>query len=198
MTSAPFIKLSAPAVAPTAALCELSPDARARIGAAVSPEAYVTGLIEARLYQDAARWMAQGLRPRESVWWSCLVARAVTPESAVADAAALTAAELWVFQPTEENRRAAMAAAEKTGMDTAAAWAAIAAFWSGGSMAPAEAAAVPPPAHLIGRAVSGAVTIAVLAKPPAMVEGAWRHVLAQAVDIARGGNGRAVSSLAGQ
>ena len=66
-----------------------------------------------------------------------MCARAV-PDPAVAeqDLKALVAAETWVRRPDEANRRAAMAAAEATKMQTPEAWAAVGAFWSGGSMSP--------------------------------------------------------------
>jgi hypothetical protein len=81
-----------------------------------------------------------------------------------------------------------MSKAQETGYQSPASWAAIAAFWSGGSMAPPEAPAVAPPQHLIGRAVWGAVMIATGTPPE--TEKRQRQLLNQGVDIARGGNGR--------
>lgn len=190
----PFVKLVSTAVGDIAALCELTEPAKNLVPGAQEPQAYLDALIKAGLMSDAIRWLAQGLRPRESVWWACLAARAYVewgnplPE---ADLAALTAAETWVFKPEEENRRAAMAKAQETGYQSPASWAAIAAFWSGGSMAPPEAPAVPAPQHLIGRAVWGAVMIASNSGPPPIVEQRQKRLLDQGLDIARGGNGRA-------
>ena len=190
----PFVKLVSTAVSDIAALCELTEPAKELVPRAQSPEAYLDSLTKAGLMSDAIRWLAQGLRPRESVWWACLAARAFVewgnklPEP---DLAALTAAETWVFKPEEENRRAAMAKAQETGYQSPASWAAIAAFWSGGSMAPPDVPAVPPPQHLIGRAVWGAIMIAsTSAVPPDQAEQRQRRLLSQGYDIARGGNGR--------
>ncbi len=189
----PFVKLVTTTVGDVAALCELTDPAKEMVPSAPSAEAYLDSLTKAGLMSDAIRWLAQGLRPRESVWWACLAARAYVewgntlPEP---DVAALTAAETWVFKPEEENRRAAMAKAQDTGYQSPASWAAIAAFWSGGSMAPPEAPAVPPPQHLIGRAVWGAIMIATGTVPPPEVEKRQRQLLDQGLDIARGGNGR--------
>lgn len=189
----PLVKLVNTAVGDIAALCELTDPAKEMVPGAPSPEAYIGSLTKAGLMSDAIRWLAQGLRPRESVWWACLAARAYVewgntlPDP---DVAALTAAETWVFKPEEENRRAAMAKAQDTGYQSPASWAAIAAFWSGGSMAPAEAPAVPPPQHLIGRAVWGAIMIATGSAPPPEVEKRQKQLLDQGLDIARGGNGR--------
>jgi hypothetical protein len=190
----PYVKLVTTAVGEVAALCELTEPAKEMVAGAGNPEAYLGSLAKAGLMSDAIRWLAQGLRPRESVWWACLAARAYVEwgnKLADADLAALTAAETWVFKPEEENRRAAMARAQETGYQSPASWAAIAAFWSGGSMAPPDVPAVPPPQHLIGRAVWGAIMIATGTAPPPEVEKRQKRLLDQGLDIARGGNGRA-------
>ena len=189
-----FVKLVTNAVGDVAALCELTEPAKEMVPRAPNPEAYLSSLTQAGLMSDAIRWLAQGLKPRESVWWACLAARAyiewghALPEP---DLAALTAAETWVFKPEEDNRRAAMAKAQETGYQSPASWAAIAAFWSGGSMAPPDAPSVPPPQHLIGRAVWGAVMIATNSGPPPELGQRQKQLLDQGLDIARGGNGRA-------
>jgi hypothetical protein len=189
----PFLKLVSNTVGDIAAQCELTEPAKEMVHGSASPEAYLGSLAKAGLMSDAIRWLAQGLRPRESVWWACLAARAYVEwgnKLPDADMAALTAAETWVFKPEEENRRAAMAKAQETGYQSPASWAAIAAFWSGGSMAPPDAPAVAPPSHLIGRAVWGAVMIAVGTAPPPEAEKRQKRLLDQGLDIARGGNGR--------
>jgi hypothetical protein len=189
----PFVKLVSTVVSDVAAQCELTDPAKEMVAGAASPEAYLGSLTKAGLMSDAIRWLAQGLRPRESVWWACLAARAYVdwgnplPEP---DVAALTAAETWVFKPEEENRRAAMAKAQETRYQSPASWAAIAAFWSGGSMAPPEAPVVQTPQHLIGRAVWGAIMIATGAAPPPEIEKRQKRLFDQGLDIARGGNGR--------
>ena len=103
--------------------------------------------------------------------------------------AALVAAETWVRKPTDENRRAAMAAAQATNFQAPAAWAAVAAFWSGGSMAPAGLPEVPPGAHLTGVAVAGAVTLAAVQTDPQKADEKRKTFMAAAVNIANGGNG---------
>ncbi|MCW5746296.1 MAG: hypothetical protein KIT36_08880 [Alphaproteobacteria bacterium] len=188
-----LVKLASQSVGDVAAQCELTEPAKELVPGAQTPEAFLGSLAKAGLMSDAIRWLAQGLRPRESVWWACLAARAYVDwgnKLPDADLAALTAAETWVFKPEEDNRRAAMAKAQETGYQSPASWAAIAAFWSGGSMAPAEAPAVTPPRHLIGRAVWGAVMIATGSAPPPETEKRQKRLLDQGLDIARGGNGR--------
>src|SRR4051794_38440831 len=102
-------------------------------------------LIEKEEFPDATRLLAHALPKREGVWWACLCTRMVAgkepPEPIVV---ALDAAEAWVADPSEENRRAAQAAAEAAGYGTPAGCAAVAAFWSGGGLRPPHRPALPP------------------------------------------------------
>jgi Family of unknown function (DUF6931) len=69
-------------------------------------------------------------------------------------------------------------------------WAAVAAFWSGGSMAPPDLPAVPPAPHLTGVAVAGAVSLAAVRSDPSLADDKRRRYIEIALDIANGGNGR--------
>lgn len=191
----PFTKLTNAEIPAVAQLGELGTEAQALVPAAIGPEGFVATLMDAGLLGDAVRFLAYSLRPREGVWWACLAARAYidagNPVQPV-DTDALTAAEAWVFKPDEDNRRAAYDKAMATGFQTPASWAAMASFWSGGSVAPANLPAVPPPANALGRAIWGAVIIAAVTNPksPEDMESRHRSFLTQGIDIAQGGNGR--------
>jgi hypothetical protein len=140
---------------------------------------------------DAARLLAHALPPREAVWWACQCARHVpVPELTDADRACLEAAETWVRQPKDAPRRAAMAQAEKAAFATAEAWAAVGAFWSGGSMAPEGQPIVPPAANLCGTAISGSVALASVRGRPERADARLARFLAAGRDIAAGGTGR--------
>jgi hypothetical protein len=140
---------------------------------------------------EACRLAAHALPKREAVWWCCMCARAVPdPTATPADAAALEAAERWVRRPEEEARRAAMAAAEAAAYRTTEAWAAVGAFWSGGSMSPVGQPVVPPGEHLTGVAVSGAVVLAAVRPPTARFDARLQRFLGAAREIAAGGPGR--------
>ena len=93
-------------------------------------------------------------------------------------------------KPTDEHRRTAMKQAETAGFGSPEAWAAVAAFWSGDSMAPAggpESAA----AAAFHRARGGRrVALAAARGPAARRETRLRHFLVSAKDIATGGVGR--------
>jgi hypothetical protein len=156
-----------------------------------SPAQYLNELIAAKKLEQAIQFFAFALPPREAVWWTCLCSRAAFPEPAPKHLLdAVEAAEAWVRKPTEELRRAAMARAQATDFQSPATWAAVAAFWSGGSLAPADLPAVPVPPHLLGVAVAGAVALAAVQTEPQRANEKREHYLASAVDVANGGNGR--------
>lgn len=140
---------------------------------------------------DAARLAAHALPPREAVWWACMIARAtpaLLPQPL--DEPALTAAEDWVRRPDEALRHRCMALAMQSGCRSPEAWAAVAAFWSGRSIAPAGAAPVPPAPHLTGVAVTGAIALAAVRDHPARQAARYTRFLAALRDIAAGGAGR--------
>jgi hypothetical protein len=179
------------------ALFALSEPARAALEPPPAPGAFVERLAGAGLFPDAVRFLAHGLPKREAVWWACLAARAALDNTAPQPLVqALAAAEAWVYKPDEANRRAAMASAEAAGFDNPASWAAVAAFWSGGSLAPPEAPAVPPGETLTAVAAAGAVMLAAVLHEPERAAEKYRLFLAQALDIAAGGNGRIAAPAA--
>ena len=156
-----------------------------------SPPQFLTELLTMKAFNEAVQFLAFALPPREAVWWACLCARSVLLEPAPPlFLAAVEAAEAWVRRPTDENRRVAMVRAQATKFDAPAAWAAVGAFWSGGSLAPAELPVVPVPAHLAGIAVAGAVTLAAVQTEPERADLKRERYLAAAIDIANGGPGR--------
>jgi hypothetical protein len=99
---------------------------------------------------------------------------------------ALVAAEAWVNENSEENRRAAMDVAESQGFDTAQAWTAVAAFWAEGSMAPPDAPVVPPGEELVGHAVGGAVVLAAVEDEPEKAPQKRRRFIELGIGVANG------------
>ena len=163
---------------------ELAEEAMALVSPDVHPLDFVALLMEKKLYPDAVRFVAHALPKREAVWWAWVCARRSAGEQPPSKIkAALDATERWVAQPTEENRRSAMAAAEKAELGTAAGCAGLAAFFSGGSLAPPEAPPVPPGEFLTAKAVSGAVIFAAVAKEPERAPEKFRSFVAQGVEV---------------
>ena len=132
-----------------------------------TPEELLELLLEHEHFADAARLLANRLPKREAVWWACRCVRRIAGnEPADADTQALEAAEQWVMEPNEDHRRATMPLAEALEFGTPASWAAVAAFWSEGSLAPPDAPDVPPDEHLAAKAVAGAVILAAVLNEP--------------------------------
>ena len=184
-------KVQASTAAEVCRLYELDPEAAALLDETSTPASFIERLMAEQRFADAARFLAYALPKREAVWWACLCARAVTGDDVSSDnVAVLDAAEAWVYKPVDENRRKAMALAEKTSMDTSASWAAVAAFWSAGSMAPEDAPVVPPGEELTGAAVSGAVILAAVQTEPENAPEKYAKFLTKGLDVARGGSGR--------
>lgn len=162
----------------------LGDEARGLLRDGMSPREFVDLLIERARFPDAVRLIAHALPKRESVWWAWASARrAAGPEPSPPVRAALEAAEKWIAQPSDENRRAALKAAQAAGFDTPAGCAGLAAFLSGPSLAPPEVKAVPPGPHDSSRAVAGAVTMAAVAVPETSVEN-FRAFLQQGLEVA--------------
>jgi hypothetical protein len=164
----------------------LSDPARAALAPALTARQFFDALVAADLPDDAVRFLAAALPKREAVWWGCVCVRSAP--ALVADPVhlkALVAAEQWVKDPTEANRRAAEAAAEAAGPDNPPGCLASAAFWSGGSLTPAGQPPVPPRDDLTGQAVAGAVLLAA-AHDPSATAAARRQFLTVGQQVAAG------------
>ena len=184
-------KLGAP-LAPLLPRLELEPPAAAALAGAQTAAEGLQRLEAAGFFNEAARLSAHALPKREAVWWACMCAGAVPDaELPAPDAAARAAAEAWVRKPGDDAlRRAAWDAAQATAFRSPESWAAVAAFWSGGSMSPVGQPVVPPAEHLTGVAVSGAVVMAAVRGHPERASARLQRFLAAARDIAGGGAGR--------
>jgi hypothetical protein len=173
----------------TAGICsvaELGEEALALVRPELLPPDYVALLVEKELFPDAIRFLAHALPKREAVWWAWVCARKAAGEKPPAKiAAALDATEKWIATPNEENRRAAMAAAEKAEFGTPAGCAGLGAFFSGGSLGPPEAPPVPPGDFLTAKAVAGAVIFAAVGTEPEKASEKFSSFIAQGMDVTR-------------
>jgi hypothetical protein len=186
----PLTKLDGIPLAAILPHLELSPEAATALGGAAQPSAALAGLAAAGFLIEAARVCAHALPRREAVWWAARCAEATAPAALPeADQAARSLAEGWVRRVSDETRRAAMAKAEAAGFLSPEAWVAVAAFWSGDSMAPLAQPKLPPAPHLTGTAVAGAVILASVRGQPARQPARLRRFLDSARDIASGGVG---------
>jgi hypothetical protein len=165
-------------------VAELGEEAMALLSPDLHPLDFVALLMEKALYPDAVRFIAHALPKREAVWWAWVCARRAAGENPQPKIkGALDATERWIAQPNEDHRRMAMAAAQKAELGTAAGCSGLAAFFSGGSLAPPDAPAVPPGEFLAAKAVSGAVIFAAVAKEPERAPEKFRSFVAQGVEV---------------
>ncbi len=151
-------------------LCErakLGEDAKALLKDEYTPRQFLELLIGKELFLDAIRLLAYVLPKREAVGWGCLCVRQISgTEDASKISEAQVAVERWVSNPDEANRRAAKIAADKEGLESPSACLALAAFFSGGSIAPANLEPVAPADHLTPQFVAGTIIVSALKNQP--------------------------------
>ncbi len=162
----------------------LADEVRSRYREGQSGREFVQAMMKGEQFIDSVKFMAHALPPREGVWWAWMCARkAAGPEPPPAVKTSLEATEKWLSQPSDELRRAAMQAAEKA--DGTPAWCAgVAAFLSGGSVAPPEAPVVPAPEFASSKLVAGAVMISAVATEPEKAPEKYKASLDQALEVA--------------
>jgi hypothetical protein len=155
----------------------------------LTPAQYLETLMEQQKYPDAIRFLAYALPKREAVWWACGCVRGTLDATCPpAVQTALQAAEKWVVDPSDDNRRAAMPAAESAGLAEPAGCVAAACFWSGGSLAPPNLAAVAPAPHLTAHVVAAALLLAAVRTEPERAMEKQRKFLQLGLDVAAGNN----------
>lgn len=173
-----------PAPGEVAKAAELNGDALAVLHPEHGGREFATALVNAELFQDAVRFVAHALPKREAVWWALLCAREAAGDAPPAEVkASLDATDVWVRHPGDEQRRAAMAAAQKATFQTAAGCAGLAAFLSGGSLSVPGQPEVPPGPFLTAKAVFGAVALASIGTDPKTAPERFRRYVEQALHI---------------
>lgn len=200
MSDVKFARVRGDKAAEIAARFELGEDAQKLLNIDLGPKQYFDLLAEKQLFPDAVRFLAHALPKREAVYWACLCARRVIspggaeappdaapePPAKAKARAALEAAMRWVFQPSEENRRAAEAAAKDEGIKSPAGCAAIAAFFTGGSLGPPNVQAIPPDEFMTAQAVAGAVMLSAVVTEPDKAAEKYRDFFAVGTQLAEG------------
>ena len=149
------------------------------------PGEFLDLLTQKELYTDAVLLLAYLLPKPLAIKWGCGCVKGVQPATVAApQSAAIEAVEKWITEPTEENRRAAEAAAEAGKQQGAACWMALGVFWSGGSIAPADLPEVPPAETLAARGVAAALMIAATGDRAFPPGDRYRGFLEQGISVA--------------
>jgi hypothetical protein len=169
---------------------ELSADAKSYLLPDLSPQGYLAVLANAEKVADAIRFLAFAVPAREGVWWACVTANGSSAELSQSETLCLERSASWVYEPTDARRRACMDAAEATNFEGAPAYAALAAFWSHGSLAPENMPDVPPDPRLAPTGVSASLLLSITAGDPTALGERFRQAIRRGADIANGGNGR--------
>jgi hypothetical protein len=139
----------------------LSAEAKALLDGSQTARQLLDRLLEQKLNLDAIRLLAHVLSKRDAVLWACRCVQQMAGGDPLPSARqALEATERWVADSSEDNRRSALTAAETAGFGTPAGCAAVAAFWSGGSLGPANVPVIPPGEDCTAKGVAGAILLA--------------------------------------
>jgi hypothetical protein len=130
-------------------LCErakLEEEAKALLKDELTPRQFLELLIGKELFLDAIRFLAYVLPKREAVGWGCLCVRQILGTQ---DASKISEAHVAV-----------------EGLESPSACLALAAFLSGGSIAPANLEPVAPPDHITPQVVAGAIIACAVKNQP--------------------------------
>jgi hypothetical protein len=141
---------------------------------------------------DILRLLSVALPPREATWWACLAGHDLIGVEPKVVPPPLATAEAWVFKPTEENRIATRDAFETADPDDDTTFCAMAALYADGTLGPGDMNETPAPPN----GVSAAVFAMNLLSMKMNVDRMQVHLeilIDRGLDIARGGNGRAVA-----
>lgn len=164
---------------------ELEDEALALLGDGEQPRAFVDALIAAGNHVAAVRFLAFALDRRPAVWWAWVCARRAHGETpAPAIQTSLDATKTWIADPSDANRRAAMARAEAAEFGTPAGCAGLAAFFCGDSLAPPGVDPVPPGEFMAAQAIAGCIILAAVIDPPELAEERYQEYLRQGFEVA--------------
>jgi len=185
----PFRKVSAATAAEICERVDLSTEARAFLLPELSPQGYFSLLVDSEQVGDAVRFLAFSLPVREAVWWACVVAHTNITQPTELEATCLERTAAWVYGPNEERRRACFAVAEQAKFEGAAAYAALAVFWSGGSLAPEGMPDAPADPKLGPIGVGASVLLSITGGAPQSLLKRFEASVVRGINIANGGNG---------
>jgi hypothetical protein len=187
MANSTQIEIAAVSAAEICACFQLDEDASPLLRDQMGAREFVEALLAKDLFVPAIDFMAHALPAHRAIWWGCLcLQHAMGDKLTEPDKSAAAAAVRWVLEPTEENRAAAKAPAEKAGYTSAAATLARAANWTGGSLGPPDMPPLPPGPFMPATAVATAIKFAAVKVEPAKSVGTQRLFVELGIEVAEG------------
>ncbi len=150
---------------------------------------FFNSLVEQKKHREAVTFLAYALPKKDAVTWAAHCARIQPTLDAAplppAQSLALQAVQKWLLAQTDETRRAAFDAAAAAPIGTPAGCAALAAFFSGGSLGPPDLAqGVPPPEDACAKAAAGSIVMAGIMAKPEKAADKYARFLADGLAIA--------------
>jgi hypothetical protein len=144
----------------------LGDEAKQALTPEMSADEFIEALLIRQLHPDAVQFIAHYLPKRQAVWWALgCVKQAVPPELPPEQAAAVKTTERWIAEPTEENRKAAFAAAEVADTSTPAGITALAAYYTDALPPTADPAKNAKAYFVTAKLVTAAVMLAAASDP---------------------------------
>lgn len=184
-----FRKLTAQTAQEICSRADLSAEARPFLLPDLSPQGFLSLLVEAENIGDAVRFLAFALPVREAIWWSYIVAKTNLSAPTELELLCLERAAAWAFAPDDARRRSCMECAESAKFTGAAAYAALAVFWSGGSLAPEGMPDADADPRLGPIGVGASVLLSITSGDATTLVNRFETAVVRAVNIANGGNG---------
>jgi hypothetical protein len=172
------------ALAEICELADLEPEARELLREEHGPREFLDALLENERYPDAVRFLAHLLPRRQAIFWAWSIARrAAEGEPPPPVKLALEATGRWITEPTEEHRLPMLDIAEAAEIGTPAGCAALAVFFSGGTIAPPAAPPVEPHPTAAAKAIAGSVIFSAVSTEPEKAPEKFRDYVEQGWNI---------------
>lgn len=179
-------KIAAEKAATVCALYDVDAEKQPLLKSDPEPELFITQLVEQKIWGAATEFLAYALPKREAIWWLCQMIRENKKFTGPKQEAALEGAEKWVREPGDEARRAACDLSDQAGLTTPAGLAAMAVFYSGGSLAPPELDDVEPEETLTARICRGGLTLCAVRDRFPEANVAREQIVTAGIAIAKG------------
>ncbi len=157
--------------------------------ASASVETVLTELDSKGANVDLLRLISIALPARERVWWACLAARDIVGPGVENETPSLSAAEAWVFRPSDEARAVAIDSTEHADRSDVTVHCAMAVMYCDGTLGIGDMAQLPAPPG--GSSIAAfAMNVEAIAAHKDNFDAYIQEVIDRAIDIGRGGNGK--------